>query len=277
MVAAWCLVFLWLVDDGRAENNMNSFVLFPTCSPNTLLVLFSTMGQAISLPLKLSSTTLTFYRGFFYYLWGKGRHSPYLPPSSGGSENGEETTIPSYLQPPAAAATGNNNNVDPISSSSWTISNFNKSPLFYQHARVHLYTLASAFYLYNKPHYRKLSYKQDIIDNFANVAIPGTGLPLSLFVWNKILAFGLVCTASPICSFIASVHLWLKTRGKSSISNEYAIRLLAPDDWFSYWRLNCRVAGLLHALLNDIPPGYEMENKWTFLEEGSKRDVPVSP
>ena len=33
----------------------------------------------------------------------------------------------------------------------------------------------------------------------------------------------------------------------------------------------------LHALLNDIPAGYEMENKWTFLEEGSKKGVPVSP
>jgi hypothetical protein len=130
--------------------------------------------------------------------------------------------------------------------------------------------------MYHKPHYRKPTYARDIIDNFANVAIPGTGLPLSLFVWNKLLAFSFVCTASPIVSFVASVHLWLKTRGKSSISNEYAIRLLAPDDWFSYWRLNSRVAGL-HALLNDVPPGYEMENKWTFLEEGSKRGVPVSP
>ncbi|KAL7496623.1 hypothetical protein ACHAWT_009299 [Skeletonema menzelii] len=232
------------------------------------------MGQAISLPFKLASTTLTFYRGFFYYLCGKGRYTSYLPPSSSSSES---TTIPSYLQAPSTA-TGNDGGAEniTISSSSWTISNFSKSPLFYQHARVHLYSLASAFYLYNKPHYRKLSYKQDIVDNFANVAIPGTGLPLSLFVWNKVLAFGLVCTASPICSFIASVHLWLKTRGKSSISNEYAIRLLAPDDWFSYWRLNCRVAGM-HALLNDIPAGYEMENKWTFLEEGSKCDVPVSP
>jgi hypothetical protein len=63
---------------------------------------------------------------------------------------------------------------------------------------------------------------------------------------------------------------------KSSISKEYAIRLLAPDDWFSYWRLNCNVVGL-HALLNDMPEGYEMENKWTFLEEGAKIGVPVSP
>ena len=214
------------------------------------------MGQAISLPFKLASTTLTFYRGFFHYLFGKGRYSPYLPPSS------SESTVPSYLRPPASTST--------------KFTSVTNSPLFYQHARIHLYTLASSFYLYNKPHYRKASYRQDIVDNFANVAIPGTGIPLSYFVWNKLLAFGFVCTASPTYSLIASVHLWLKSRFQSSISEEYAIRLLAPDDWFSYWRLNCRIAGM-HALLNNVPKGYEMENKWTFLEEGHKKGVPISP
>lgn len=68
--------------------------------------------------------------------------------------------------------------------------------------------------------------------------------------------------------------MWLKN-GRS-ISKEYAIRLLAPDDWFSYWRLNCVMVGL-HAVLNDMPVDYDMENKWTFLEEGAKRGVPVSP
>lgn len=230
------------------------------------------MGQVISLPFKLASTTLTFYRGFFHYLLGQGRHSPYLPPSD------SESTVPSYLRPAANVAKSNTASscTVSISSSSWTIPSFTQTPLFHQHARLHLYTLASAFYLYHKPHYRKPSYKEDIVDNFANVAIPRTGLPLSLFVWNKPLAFSLVCTASPIVSLLAAFHLWLKTRGKSSISEEYAIRLLAPDDWFSYWRLNCRIAGL-HALLNDMPPGYEMENKWTFLEEGTRKDVPVSP
>ncbi|KAL9180831.1 hypothetical protein ACHAXT_011284 [Thalassiosira profunda] len=224
------------------------------------------MGQIISLPFKLASTTLTFYRGLFHYLLGAGRNSPYLPPSH------PESTVPSYLRPPDENA----GKSVTLSSSSWTVPSFASTPLFYQHARMHLYSLASAFYLYHKPHYRKGSYREDIVDNFANVAIPGTGLPLSLFVWNRPLAFGFVCAASPLASLAAALHLWMKTRGKSSISEEYAIRLLAPDDWFSYWRLNCRVAGM-HALLNDVPPGYEMENKWTFLEEGAKRGVPVSP
>jgi hypothetical protein len=220
------------------------------------------MGQALSLPVKLASTTLTFYRGFFHYLLGSGRNAPYL------------ASAPAYLQ----ATDDDGVNKAPItqSSSSFTIPNFQTSPLFMQHARVHLYTLASEFYMYSKPHYRKPSYKQDLMDNLSNVAIPGTGISLKYFVWNKLLALTYVLSAYPAVSLAASIHLWLKTRFRSSISQEFAVRLLAPDDWFSYWRLNSRIAGL-HALLNDVPVGYEMENKWTFLERGKERGVPVSP
>ena len=205
------------------------------------------MGQIISLPFKIFKTTSDFYGGFFHYLCGKGRWATYAL--------GEDSSFP-YLKPKSC-------------DSSETLQ-------FKQHARIHLYTLASAFYLFNKPHYRKASYKEDLIDNLANVAIPGTGVPLSLFVHSKLTAFAFVLSASPICSLISSLHLWLRTGFKTSISKEYATRLLAPNDWFSYWRLNCRVAGL-HALLNDVPEGYSMENKWTFLKEGKDRGVPVSP
>jgi hypothetical protein len=210
------------------------------------------MGQIISLPFKLLKTTSVFYGGFLHYLWGSGRYAPYVAGNA-------KTSFP-YLK----AKPSEENE---------------EEALFKQHARIHLYTLASAFYLYNKPHYRKDTYKEDLVDNLRNVAIPGTGLPLSLFVRSKLTAFAFVLTASPLCSFIASLHLWVRTGFKSSISKEYATRLLAPNDWFSYWRLNCRVAGL-HALLNDVntkPSGYDMENKWTFLKEGRDLGVPVSP
>ncbi|KAL7474757.1 hypothetical protein ACHAW6_000712, partial [Cyclotella cf. meneghiniana] len=219
------------------------------------------MGQALSLPFKLASTTLTFYRGFFHYLVGPGRHSPYL------------SSIPSYLEPPPNA-----NSTTPItqSSSSFTIPNFTSTPLFVQHARVHLYTLASEFYLYHRPHYRKPSYRIDLLDNLSNVAIPGTGLSLRHFVRTRPIELASVLFLYPAVSLASSLHLWLQTRFSSSVSQEYAVRLLAPDDWFHYWRLNSRLAAL-HALLNDVPPGYDMENKWTFLKEGKKRSVPVSP
>ena len=205
------------------------------------------MGQALSLPIRLAKTTATFYGGLFFYLFGKGRNTPY--------DLGEKSNFP-YLRPAAGDS--------------------EQTLLFKQYARIHLYSLASAFYLYDKPHYRKGSYRDDLIDNLRNVAIPGTGIPLSLFVRTKATALGFILTAYPAISFVASVHDWIKSRFKSSISQEYATRLLAPDDWFSYWRLNCNIVGL-HSLLNNMPPGYEMENKWTFLEEGTKRKVPVSP
>ena len=233
------------------------------------------MGQALSLPFKLASTTLTFYRGLYHYLLGPGRYSAYLPPSH------PDSLVPSYLRPPppadADADDASTESRARSSSSSWTIPSFTRSPLFYQHARVHLYTLASEFYLYPRPHYRKSTYGEDLVDNLSNVAIPGTGVPLSALVRNRPAAFLLVTCVYPVACLCASLHLWAaKTRGKSSVSDEYAIRLLAPDDWFSYWRLNSRVAAM-HALLNGVPAGYAMENKWTFLEEGTRRGVPVSP
>jgi hypothetical protein len=205
------------------------------------------MGQILSLPIRLIQHTRTFYSGFLHYWCGKGRHSSY--------QLGALSTF-TPLRP--------------------TPDDSEESKLFKQNARIHLYSLASTFYLYNKPHYRKASYKSDLVDNLRNVAVPGTGIPLSLFARAKFLGMGFVLTAYPAISLVASLHQWIKTRGKSSISQEYATRLLAPDDWFSYWRLNCNIVGL-HALLNDMPVDYEMENKWTFLQEGVKRDVPVSP
>ena len=112
------------------------------------------------------------------------------------------------------------------------------------------------------------------MDNLRNVAIPGTGIPLSLFVRSKFLALWFVATATPVVSLAAAVHHWWTTG--ESIAQEYATRLLAPNDWFNYWRLNCNVVGL-HSFLEKNPPGYDMENKWSFLMEGEKRGVPVSP
>lgn len=201
------------------------------------------MGQVFS----ILSTTQTFYSGFFHYLFGKGRKSPYLLKN--------ESTIPA-LQ---------------IQSS-----DSEEEALFKQHARIHLFSLASNFYLYNKPHYRKGSYKDDLVDNLRNVAIPGTGIPLSIFARSRIVALGFLLTAYPTVSLVASIHKWFMSKFQSSLGEEFATRLLAPDDWFSYWRLNCNVVGL-HSLLNDMPIGYEMENKWTFLSEGAKLGVPISP
>lgn len=196
----------------------------------------------ISIPFEIISHTISFYQSFIYFLKGNSPASsscPYWKPSNGDS--------PETL-------------------------------LFKQNARVHMYTFAAAFWLYDKPHYRKGSYRDDLIDNLRNVAIPGTGLPLSLIVIHKLVALLFCLIINPLVCLIASLHLCIIKHEISieDLSKEYATRLLAPNDWFTLWRMNCRIAGM-HALLNDNPPGYDMENKWTFLEEGDKRGVPVSP
>jgi len=150
------------------------------------------------------------------------------------------------------------------------------SALFKKYARIHLYSLSVIFYLWDKPHYRKGSYQTDLRDNLRNVAIPGTGIPLSIFIVHRYVALFFILFVYPKIAFFAAVHVFSKTKSFSDAANEYSTRLLAPDDWFSFWRLNCRVVGM-HSLLNEMPAGYEMENKWTFLEEGDKRGVPVSP
>lgn len=93
------------------------------------------MGQILSTPLKLSQVLVTYYRGFFHYLWGDGRNQPY-------GIGLQSTFRPLHPQP----------------------SDTPSQSLFKRHARIHLYTLTSNFYLYNKPHYRKGTYREDLVD-----------------------------------------------------------------------------------------------------------------
>ena len=48
-----------------------------------------------------------------------------------------------------------------------------------KHARVHVFSLALTMRLWGRPHYRAGSYRDDALANLSNVAIPGTGIPLS--------------------------------------------------------------------------------------------------
>mmetsp|Transcript_7536 Transcript_7536/g.9844 ORF Transcript_7536/g.9844 Transcript_7536/m.9844 type:complete len:455 (+) Transcript_7536:155-1519(+) len=212
------------------------------------------MGQILSLPINLVSHTTTFYRGFSYYLFGRGRTEPY--------QTQDKATSFLPIHPTDSPAT----------------------ILFKQHARIHLFSLASNFYLYNRPFYRKDTYREDLVDNLRNVAIPGTGVPLHWMAASRWVALPYLLSVYPTVSFVAACHYALTSGWKSKVSfgkrltDEYARRLLAPDDWFSYWRLNCNVVAL-HSLFNykETKDEYAMENKWTFLREGMERGVPVSP
>lgn len=96
------------------------------------------MGQILS-------HTYTYYSGLFHYLWGDGRYKPYqkLLLECGGSTTSTSSTF-RRLEP------------EPTDTPD--------KRLFKRYARIHLYTLASNFYLYDKPHYRKGTYREDLVD-----------------------------------------------------------------------------------------------------------------
>ena len=146
---------------------------------------------------------------------------------------------------------------------------------------VYVYSLALALKLWKEPHYRKSSYAADVRDNFCNVAIPGTGVPLSVLAVSKTLTTLFLCFAYPVACFAAAVA-HARREEKTTVSLAYREQLLAPRDWFSLWRINSRLAAW-HSLVTrggekgDDWGDYAMENKWAFLEKGLKLGVAVSP
>eukprot|EP00401_Gymnodinium_catenatum_P027258 CAMPEP_0117495406 /NCGR_PEP_ID=MMETSP0784-20121206/20114_1 /TAXON_ID=39447 /ORGANISM="" /LENGTH=471 /DNA_ID=CAMNT_0005290323 /DNA_START=54 /DNA_END=1470 /DNA_ORIENTATION=+ len=154
------------------------------------------------------------------------------------------------------------------------------------HAAVHVFSLALELKLWSRPHYRKPSYQADIIDNYRNVAVPGTGIPLSLFARNRIVAaFYLVAVYPVLCFFASFHHAWKLSKNKSMPfparwAAAFREQLLEPQDWFSFWRINSRVAAW-HSVVTSKEGtdyhDYEMENKWDFIKRGLELGVPVSP
>jgi len=64
----------------------------------------------------------------------------------------------------------------------------------------------------------------------------------------------------------------------------YHEQLLEPQDWFSFWRINSRVAAWhSYVLSGGAPMGHEsygdynMENKWDFIKKGLELGIPISP
>jgi hypothetical protein len=250
------------------------------------------MGQIISLPYRIGRITFTYWSGLYYFLCGEGRHGSYDDAVKKDSASGRFGKIVSHKL------------ITTLFSSNSDSSKKDECALVEQQVRVHLYTLSCNLYLYNQPHYRKDTYVQDLIDNFRNIAIPGTGIPLSTFFYrNPILKYGITLPflvfGYPLISSVASIHYWMSSYGKESLCKEYFTRLLAPNDWFTYWRYNSLIVAL-HAHMHQVthPPNgdyssittqerttaqeriafeYAMENKWAFLQRGDELQIPVSP
>ena len=149
-----------------------------------------------------------------------------------------------------------------------------------QWARVQIYSLSLIFKMWEKKTYRSPTFQQDMIDNLRNVAIPGTGIPLSFFATNYWLCLFFVLVINPVVCLLGAINKarYMKVPFQERlavISRLYIDHLLCPRDWFSFWRLNCRLASY-HSLVTQSSH-YRMEDKWTFLFEGNQRGVPVSP
>lgn len=149
-------------------------------------------------------------------------------------------------------------------------------------AKVQVYSLSLIFDLWHKPHYRSRHFQQDMLDNLRNVAVPGTGIPLSylcrsyllclfavLFLNPLVCLLGAINKARRTCNCFAHPHIFV-----TEICYYYTHHLLHPDDWFSLWRLNCRLASVYSCVTHS--EGYRFEDKWTFLKEGDGV-IPISP
>merc|ERR1719262_1774411 len=71
------------------------------------------------------------------------------------------------------------------------------------HAKVHLYSLSLIFKIWGQPHYRNGTFQEDMVKNLRNVAIPRTGIPLSLFCYSKLTTLAFVFLAYPIIALIS--------------------------------------------------------------------------
>lgn len=255
------------------------------------------MGQIISLPYRIGRITFTYWSGLYYFLCGEGRHGSYDNATTNpDATRGRFGTLVSHK---LVTSLFSSNSIGKNDSSEE-----DECALVEQQVRIHLYTLSCNWYLYHQPHYRKDTYVQDLMDNFRNIAIPGTAISLSTFIYrNPVLKYCITLPflvfGYPLISSVASIHYWMSSYGKESLSKEYFTRLLAPNDWFTYWRYNSLIVAL-HAHMHQVthPPDgdystittkerttaqdriafeYAMENKWAFLQRGDELQIPVSP
>jgi hypothetical protein len=180
------------------------------------------MGQLVSLPFRLAKTTATYWSGLVHYLAGSGRNSSYDLIFQDGGQH-EDPSRSKSSRPSSASSFAP---LRPLPTDTA------ERRLFKQHARIHLYSLASNFYLYHLPHYRKASYRDDLVDNLRNVAIPGTGIALSWVARNRWVAGAFLVVGYPAVSLVSALHRCLRSGFAASVANEYETRLLAPDDWF---------------------------------------------
>ena len=138
--------------------------------------------------------------------------------------------------------------------------------------------------LWSRPHYRAPTFADDCAANLRNVALPGTGVPLSVFARSRRAARLFLTHGLPLACLLeagrrAAAAWWTGDAaplcGAAGVRELFRRFLLAPDDWCTLWRLNCNLAAWHAGVTRD--EGYAMEDKLAFLRACEGAGVPVSP
>ena len=168
---------------------------------------------------------------------------------------------------------------------------YEKCPYFEKNvrAKVQIFSLALIMKLWDKPHYRNGDFQEDMIKNLRDVALPGTRLPLSYFAYHKSLTYFFLLVLYPIIAWIGALNrVWHNNEEEPAEYTEhsklhhiykcYNEQLIEPRDWFSYWRLNCRLA-TYHSYVTGATTkeNYDCEDKWKFLIKSKEKDIAVTP
>lgn len=153
-------------------------------------------------------------------------------------------------------------------------------------ARIQVYSLSLITALWSKPHYRNGDFQEDMIKNLCDIAIPGTGFHFGHFAYFKPLVYFFLLVLYPLVAIVAALNRAIRLTDEETgpcaqsdflgrFSACYLEQLLTPQDWFSYWRLNCRLATLHSSVTGE--EDYALEDKWTFLAKAQELKVAVSP
>jgi hypothetical protein len=160
-----------------------------------------------------------------------------------------------------------------------------------KHAKVHCYSvylmikfITNPFYTKQK-HYRSPSFLHDMKDNLKNVSVPGTGIPLSLFVFNKLLLYFFLLILVPIFCLFGAINQTYqdflvvndhnKFHWSEILFRHFYDNLLTSNNWFTLWRYNTHLVTYHSYLTHSID--YQMEDKWKFLKIGKELNIPISP
>ena len=149
--------------------------------------------------------------------------------------------------------------------------------------KVQIFSLSLIFKLWSNKHYRSPSFQSDMIANLSNISIPGMfGVPLHIFAYNWFLSLFFILFVNPLFCFFGAIRQIIIENENLTLEENllkifklYKDYLYHPSDWFSLWRLNCRLISY-HSLITQTN-GYQFEDKWLFLQQGKRLDIPISP